>query len=202
MIDKTRARIGFVVVAAVGIAVVACGSIADLDVKYDSVGAGVDGSSIDPTSASDAGRVLRDSSFVEPDAAEPVVLEPSDAGPCNASTDPDGGCDFTQGLGCCIRPGGTSECIFQWEIATKCQNSLFVGCREDDPLSESACCWRSGPSNTRMSVLAVSCDGGTHACLVDGGACPGAATCNESVCPIAGGSFPVGTCGAASEACP
>lgn len=202
MIGATRARIGFVVVAVLAVAGAACGSIAELDVKYDSVNASADGGSGDGASESDTGRIVRDGSFVEPDAFEPIVLEPSDAGPCDPSSDPGGGCDFTQGLGCCIRPGGSSECIFQWEVATKCQNSLFVGCREDDPTSESACCWRTGPNDTRMSVLAASCDGGTHACLVDGGACPGNATCNESVCPIPGGSFPIGTCGAAAEACP
>jgi hypothetical protein len=199
VIARTLARIAFAAsaVVAVAIAVVACGTVADLDVQYDSVGATMDGSVVDPSTTPDAGQViLRDSSFVEPDVEAPRI-DPSDAGPCEPDSDDGGGCDFSQGLGCCLLPAGNSRCIFQWEISAKCTGGLFVGCRGDDPNSESACCWRDGPpgSNSRMSVLGASCDGGAHACNVEAGAGCASGSCTETTCLLSAGSFTVGSCG-------
>lgn len=203
-----NARIAFFAASVVALAAAACGTIADLDVKYDSVNAQVDASSnVDPTTTDGGTRVIiRDSSFIEPDAPAPLTFDPSDAGPCNPDTDPDGGCDYRQGLGCCLTPGGGAQCIFQTEVAALCANGVFVGCRADDPTSESACCWRAGPSNSRMSVFAASCDGGLHACDPNadgGGACPGnTQKCVESKCSINGGPFAIGTCGEPAQVCP
>ena len=82
----SRTRIVFVASAALAIAAAACGTIADLDVKYDSVTATVDaGGNIDPSTTDGGGpRIIRDSSFVEPDAGPLPVLDPSDAGPCGS----------------------------------------------------------------------------------------------------------------------
>jgi hypothetical protein len=202
-----RARIAFAAFVVVAIAAAACGTIAELDVKYDSVSVAVDGGSgdsagdIDAKSEAGSNIVIGDSSFVE-SGGEAPVLDPSDAGPCEPDSDDGGGCDFAQGLGCCLLQGGASRCIFQWEIAAKCTNGLFVGCRADDPNSQSACCWRDGPpgSGARMSVLGTSCNGGVHACTADAGCVTG--SCAENACPLSiGGSFTVGSCGTA-EACP
>lgn len=202
----SRGRIAFAVSAVVAVALAACGTIADLDVKYDSVTASVDGGgSIDPsTTEGGTPRIIRDSSFVEPDAAALPILDPSDAGPCGQDSDDGGGCDFAQGLGCCLLPAGSSACIYQWEIEKKCQGGVFVGCRGDDPYTESACCWRDGPANSKMSVLAASCDGGVHACNTAAGyGCPSGESCNEGPpCSLAVGAYQIGTCGPNAVQCP
>lgn len=201
---STRARIAFAASAVVAIALAACGTIADVDVKYDSVSASVDGGgNIDSSVAEAAPRIIRDSSVVEPDAGPLPVLDPSDAGPCGADSDDGGGCDFAQGLGCCLLPAGSSACIYQWEIGAKCQGGVFVGCRGDDPSTESACCWRDGPSNSKMSVLAASCDGGLHACNTDAGYGCATGTCTEEPpCSLAVGAYQIGTCGPQPVHCP
>ena len=202
----SRTRIVFAASAVIAIAVAACGTIADLDVKYDSVTTTVDGGGdIDPSTTDGAPRIIRDSSFVEPDAGALVPLDPSDAGPCGADSDDGGGCDFAQGLGCCLLPVGNSACIYQWEIAEKCKNGVFVGCRGDDPYTESACCWRDGPANSKMSVLAASCDGGRHACNTEAGygCAPGTGNCIEELpCSLDVGSYQIGTCGSDPVHCP
>lgn len=196
-----RSRIAFAASVVVAIAAAACGTIAELDVKYDSVSTSVDGGGpIDPSTTPEAGLIIRDSSFAPPETA-PVILDPSDAGPCESDSDDGGGCDFSQGLGCCLLPLGASRCIFQWEIAAKCGGGLFVGCRGDDPSSESACCWRDGPAGSRMSMLATSCDGGAHACSPEAGLGCASGSCTEQTCNLTVGSFNVGTCGG-SLSCP
>jgi hypothetical protein len=198
LINATRTRIGFVTASVVALAAAACGTIADLDVKYDSVGATVDAGNIDPSNTDAAvPKIIRDSSFIEPDAEPPLALDPSDAGPCESDSDDGGGCDFAQGLGCCLLGGGSSACIYSWEIETKCKSGLFVGCRADDPTSESACCWREGPAGSRLSAYATSCDGGAHACIpLEAGSTETDGTpCNASACPVKGGTFVIGTTG-------
>lgn len=203
----SRTRIVFGTSAVVSLAVAACGTIAELDVKYDSVTATVDGGSDVDSSTTDGGppRIIRDSSFVEPEGGASIPPDPSDAGPCGADSDDGGGCDFAQGLGCCLLPAQGSACIYQWEIADKCKGGVFVGCRGDDPFSESACCWRDGPENSKMSVLAASCDGGRHACNTAAGydCAPGTGTCiEEPPCSLAVGSYQIGTCGSDPVKCP
>lgn len=196
MIPRVSARFAFAASIVAAIAAAACGTIAELDVKYDRVGATVDGGGgVDP-SVIEAGVIIRDSSFVEPEAAPRLELDPSDAGPCEPDSDDGGGCDFSQGLGCCILNNGSSgsRCIFQWEVAAKCPAGIFVGCRGDDPNSESACCWRDGPANSKMSVLAVSCDGGPHACNVKAEKGCVTGTCSENTCNLTAGPFTIGTC--------
>ena len=205
MIAKARIRLAFFGSTIAAITAAACGTIAELDVKYDSVSAAIDGGPIDASNVDGGGgpRIIRDSSFVEPDGEAPS-LDPSDGGPCGPDSDDGGGCDFSQGLGCCLLPNQNSRCIFQWEIAAKCTNGIFIGCRGDDPNSESACCWRTEPTtNTKMTVLSVSCDGGAHACSnLEGGVGCATGTCAPNDCPIDGGSYEIGICGATKVACP
>jgi hypothetical protein len=203
-----KSRIAFATSFVVAIAAAACGSIADLDLKYDSVSVSIDGGDGGAggggdSSIVDGGLIIRDSSFVQPDTGPLPPVEPSDAGPCESDSDDGGGCDFAQGLGCCLKQGGASLCIFQWEIAAKCSGGLFVGCRGDDPYSESACCWRDGPpdSGARMAVLGASCNEGPHACNTDAGRGCATGSCTESTCSLTAGSFTVGSCGA-PEDCP
>jgi hypothetical protein len=198
VIDATRTRFAFAVAATVAVAVAACGTLADLDVKYDSAGATGDGGANDASSDEPTvPKIIRDSSFLEPDAEPPLALDPSGAGSCGADSDDGGGCDFAQGLGCCLLAGGVSRCIFSWEIDTKCQSGLFVGCRADDPNTDSACCWRDGPAGSKMTALATSCDGGAHACIPpEAGSNTDGTPCNATDCPVASGTFLIGSTGA------
>jgi hypothetical protein len=203
VIAASRGRVLFAGSVVAAIAAAACGTIAELDVKYDDVTASVDGGGgIDPSIAEAGHPIIRDGSFVEPDAGEPPILDPSDAGPCESDSDDGGGCDFLQGLGCCLLPLGSSRCIFQWEIEQKCQNGVFVGCRGDDPNTESACCWRDGPANSKMSLFASSCDGGAHACAPDAGYGCATGTCTERPCSLAVGELSIGTCSSTPVECP
>jgi hypothetical protein len=176
------------------LAVAACSTLADLDVAYDGNDAG-DGD------GGDGGRRVRDSSAEAEPTPDQPTLAPSAQVPCNDSTDPDGGCDIAQGLGCCLKPGA-SMCIFQWEATALCAGGTFVGCREDDP--DSPCCWRT-VNGVRQAVHAAFCDGGAHACVVNpdsGGSRCEQGTCTQSVCNVgAAGTFTIGACGA-TEPCP
>jgi hypothetical protein len=74
----------------------------------------------------------------------------------------------------------------------------------DGPSRQQHALWVYGSSNSTMSVLATSCDGGRHACNTDAGyGCAAGETCTEEApCSLAVGSYQIGTCGTQPVHCP
>jgi hypothetical protein len=177
-------------IALLGAALAACSTIADLELTYGDE---------DGDASTDAGRRVRDSSFEAEPGIDPPTSTPSTQAPCS-DTDPDAACDFSQGLGCCLKPGA-SACIYQSEAPALCAGGVFVGCREGD--NDNPCCWRT-VNGMRVALHAASCNAGPPACIVhDGGGstCEGT-TCVETSCAVGnGGIFKVGACGA-MQSCP
>ncbi len=106
-----------------------------------------------------------------------------------SSLDPDGGCDPTAGMGCCLAGtpvGGTNTCVPQAQHfsgqACKDDHDVFLACLAST--TDSTCCWQREGDNRMNTRYRTDCDGGVEACdsTADGGSCTSGGTCTQMVC--------------------
>lgn len=180
----------FGVVAASISALAACAGVADLEVKYNPDGG----------TATTQNNPNGPDATLAPDASPVHVEAPSDAGapvtpPAIISTcgaGPDGGCDISQGFGCCLSGGAT--CMSQADYATACPSqATFVGCFQ--PSADAECCWHT-INGSRVALAGSICSEG-YACLVDNDCPEGTGSCQTASCH----GVTIGQCGVAPT-CP
>jgi hypothetical protein len=201
--SRTRALLLCVVVALpLAGAAIACN--AGDDIAY-SAGAGtVTGEGGVPD---EGGRIVLDSSVVPLEPPNDGGTLPKLVTLACPSLDPDGGCDPSAGMGCCLPSSGAggstadnmcAEQVQYFSELTKfCKSTgdVFLTClaSEDDNL----CCWRSGANGTKYTTRTSTCAGGVESC--DPNALGGASTCtNGQLCVKAKcRGIDVGACGEA-----
>ena len=195
---------------ALGAAIFACNSIAELNLQYSPGSpATPDGAPPpDGTEPSDGGPKVRDSSFEAQVQPPPNEFDAAPLGLCEGGiTDPESICDHTAGLGCCIRStAATSECVHQLDFETHCLatgDSVFVACVRSVDGSE--CCWRKDPkTNRNFAVYSNSCSAlGVPMVCSETADCPLGQTCNFPSTPCHP-DITIGLCGSNGEvpACP
>ena len=175
----------FLAAGALAAVAVACAGVADLDVKYSPDAGGPSTSSLgDASLAPDAAP----SHFDQPIAVStptPIITT------CPGSA-PDGGCDTTAGLGCCL--SGGASCMSQADYATSCPSGgVFVGCFQ--PTVDAECCWHE-INGSRVALAGTICSEG-YACLADSDCPDGTGKCAMTTCH----GVTIGQCGGA-PACP
>ena len=208
MKSPTRIAVLIAMVALPVGALVACG--AGDEIAYTKqAGTGVD-SGIVPD---EAGRLVGEGGVIETRPANDGggVPPPLTVSAC-AMLDPDGGCDPTAGLGCCLsgdpkNPSFPAACVDleQYTVGNYCEKAkdVFIACRSSD--SDNVCCWGPGAGNTMIARFRPGCfDGGYESCDPS----PSAV---QPVCPNTGGGctpvschgIDVGYCGAEKrDPCP
>jgi hypothetical protein len=192
---SVRGLAAFGIVAGV---LAACASLANLDVQYTGSTADAGGdAAAQKNGLADAAQEPAKTPSDGPDTGGPPVSS-SPLTPCDGGVGTAGGCDQSQGFGCCLSPSG-SKCVSLGELATACSGSVFIGCSQSDP-ELGACCWRD-VGNVRQANLAGDCDGGTIACLGNND-CPEGIACATKECGPPGNSFRIGQCGSAAPDCP
>ena len=171
-------------------ALVACNSIANVDLTYADAG--------EPTEAGlgEAGPGVADGG----ELSDAPVFPQQDAAVVTTTTvacDVDGSvCDQTQGLGCCLPAAGAAPfCVDQQSARTSCGGGVFLGCVKSDSTSESQCCW-NGTGAGAFTAYAGSCGARPFACSTSQD-CPIGTPCNTVACH----GVTVGACGAAPT-CP
>lgn len=125
-----------------------------------------------------------------------------------SSLDPDGGCDPTAGMGCCLAAasdtsGSNNGCFDQAQhyASTACKDDgdVFLTCLAST--ADSTCCWQRELPTTRMNTrFRTDCDGGVEACDPEsdgGGTCSNGASCTSTVCK----GVVVGYCGGGTAPC-
>jgi len=170
------------------VSMVACNSVANVDLTYTDAG---------PTD--EAGSDLGDGGVAPSDAAVFPVKDASSlltttTVPCQGA---DGStCDQTEGLGCCVPSSGAPAfCVDQESAKTACKAGVFMGCVKSEPTSESVCCWNGSGAGASTSY-AASCGARPVACSATDD-CPVGTACNTITCH----GLLVGACGVTPE-CP
>jgi hypothetical protein len=158
----------------------------------------------------DSGRIVGDSSV-------DVIERPSDGGTIPPLVtvacpflDPDGGCDPTAGMGCCLPKSGAVDSAaantcaeqiqFFSEATTFCKTpgDVFLTCLASD--SDNLCCWAAGANGTQYTARKSSCEKGVESCnpLVGGTTCSNGQPCVKAKCK----GLDVGACGKAPPCTP
>ena len=192
----SHSAIGSRLVAALVVALagslVACNSIANVDLAYSDADAAetnpgeTDGGALDASGLADAPMLV----LTVEDAAAVVT---STTVPCmlNGAV-----CDQTAGMGCCVPAGAAAPfCVDQASAKTACGGGVFMGCVKSDSTSESACCW-NGTGAGAITAYAGSCGARPLACSTAQD-CPADVACKTLAC----NGVTVGACGVA-PVCP
>ena len=146
----------------------------------------------------EAGRLVAESGITtRPPANDGGTLPPIGSVLGCPGLDPDGGCNTTEGRGCCL-PGSapaastaSNVCVEQIQVfggpSCRSVNDVFLSCIGSQ--TDSTCCWQPGESgsgtfNTRFRSW---CDGGTEACNPNGpdggpGFCQNGLVCIPKTC--------------------
>jgi hypothetical protein len=181
-------KLGFVVSA---FSLVACQSVANLDVKYNDAGSPTKTATTPPAGRvlADGGTPLKGTVAIIPDAG---LVDPTtqgqEADPCP--------CDSSQGLACCVSTAGPPICTTNQDQCNSEQGSFFR-CFGPDPSSESVCCLHRHGATTETALAGGCAEGAVVVCTEDAD-CPNSGKCSISTCP---GGVKIGACDA-NPVCP
>jgi hypothetical protein len=180
-------------VSVTAFSLMACQSVANLDVKYNDAGAPTSTRTTTNTASgtlADGGVPQRGTVAILPDAG--VVVDPTtlgkEADPCP--------CDTREGLACCVSNGTGPICTTNQAACDNMKGSYFR-CFGPDPSTESVCCLHRH-NGTTESALAAGCgDDAVTVCATDAD-CPNSGKCTLSTCK---GGVTIGACDA-NPVCP
>ena len=171
------------------------------EIAYQAPGATSEGGA----GGGEGGRIVRESGTNAVEPAEAGHIDPSNGLPCSAGlTAADPTCDWSAGVGCCVRASDTA-CIegaeYYAHVKDKCDQagSVFVSCRQGD--DDNVCCWGTDAvTGTKDTHFAATCGANPASCDpgADGGSCPNGAKCRTTTC----NSVTLGYCGDGPAPCP